>query len=361
MRDFRDAKIMAHAVRDALKVKTIETTHSECLELIAKAFGYENWNILSAKIEAAESRDPGRPTPSSTKMGEAVRTRQMKLQDLESKSPEELVGFAEEHGVENASTMRKQELIFAILKQVATNEIDIIGEGVVEVLQDGSGFLRSPEGNYLPGPNDIYVSPSQIRRFGLRTGDTVKAEIRSPKEGERYFALLKVNTINFEEPGRSATLYCSFCGKSQHEVRKLIAGPTVFICDECVDLCDDIIDREDEQGILNLLKGDADSGHQAYQAALEHVHRMSTEEVKSFVIRCSRAAERNRVALQSAQRALAMRDGEVPQEGEAFAWVKETPREKLLTHIEEVERRLERYDTALRIGVTVLDGRGQQN
>ena len=157
------------------------------------------------------------------------------------------------------------------------------------------------------------------------------------------------------------TLYCSFCGKSQHEVRKLIAGPTIFICDECVSLCDDIIDREEEQEILSLLKADAGSGHQGYQAALEHVHRMSTEEVKSFVIRCSRAAERNRVTLQSAQRALAMRDGEVPQEGEAFAWVKETPREKLLTHLEEVERRLERYDMALRIGVTVLDERGRQN
>jgi len=227
MRDFRNAKIMAHALRDALKAKTVETTHSECLELIAKAFGYENWNILSAKIDAAQPHKPGRPTPSSTE------------------------------------------------------------------------------------------------------GDSASQK----------------------------TLYCSFCGKSQHEVRKLIAGPTVFICDECVSLCDDIIDREDEQGILNLLKGDADSGH---QAALEHLHRMSTEEIKSFVIRCGRAAERNRVALQSAQRALAMRDGEVPQE-EAFAWVKETPRQKLLTHLEDVERRLERYDTALRIGVTVLDGRGQQN
>jgi hypothetical protein len=361
MRDFRDAKIMAHALRDALKTKTVETTHSECLELIAKAFGYENWNVLSAKIEAAESHDAGRAAPSSTTMGEAVRTRQMKLQDLESKSPVELLGFAEEHSVENASTMRKQELMFAIIEQLAAKEIDTVGEGVVEVLQDGSGFLRSPEANYLPGPNDIYVSPSQIRRLGLRTGDTIEGEIRSPKEGERYFALLKVKTINFEDPGPQTTLYCSFCGKSQHEVRKLIAGPTIFICDECVSLCDDIIDREDEQGILNLLKGDADSGDEAYQAALEHVHRMSTEEVKSFVIRCSRAAERNGVALQSAQRALAIRDGEVPQEGEAFAWVKEAPRERLLTHIEEVERRLQRYDTALRIGVTVLDGRGQQS
>ena len=130
--------------------------------------------------------------------------REMKLQDLKSKSPAELLAFAEEHEVENASTMRKQELMFAILKQLATQEIDIIGEGVVEVLSDGFGFLRSPEANYLPGPDDIYVSPSQIRRFGLRTGDTVDGQIRSPKEGERYFALLKVNTINFEDPEKAA-------------------------------------------------------------------------------------------------------------------------------------------------------------
>ena len=129
--------------------------------------------------------------------------REMKLQDLKSKTPAELVSFAEEHQVENASTLRKQELMFAILKQLATQEIDIIGEGVVEVLSDGFGFLRSPESNYLSGPDDIYVSPSQIRRFGLRTGDTVEGHIRSPKEGERYFALLKVNTINFEDPEKA--------------------------------------------------------------------------------------------------------------------------------------------------------------
>src|ERR671926_515065 len=129
--------------------------------------------------------------------------REMKLQDLKSKSPAELVAFAEEHQVENASTMRKQELMFAILKQLATQEVDIIGEGVVEVLSDGFGFLRSPEANYLSGPDDIYVSPSQIRRFGLRTGDTIDGQIRSPKDGERYFALLKVNTINFEDPEKA--------------------------------------------------------------------------------------------------------------------------------------------------------------
>ncbi|MDI4656512.1 transcription termination factor Rho [Xanthobacter autotrophicus] len=129
--------------------------------------------------------------------------REVKLQDLKSKTPVELLAFAEENQVENASTLRKQELMFAILKQLAATETEIIGEGVVEVLQDGFGFLRSPEANYLPGPDDIYVSPSQIRRFGLRTGDTVEGQIRSPKEGERYFALLKVNTINFEDPEKT--------------------------------------------------------------------------------------------------------------------------------------------------------------
>jgi transcription termination factor Rho len=129
--------------------------------------------------------------------------REIKLQDLKAKSPTEMLAFAEELQVENASTMRKQELMFAILKQLATNEVEIIGEGVVEVLPDGFGFLRSPDSNYLAGPDDIYVSPSQIRRFGLRTGDTVEGQIRSPKEGERYFALLKVNTINFEDPEKA--------------------------------------------------------------------------------------------------------------------------------------------------------------
>ena len=128
---------------------------------------------------------------------------QLKLQDLKSKSPTELLTFAEELEVENASGMRKQELMFAILKQLAAKDVEIIGEGVVEVLQDGFGFLRSPDANYLAGPDDIYVSPSQIRRFLLRTGDTVEGQIRSPKDGERYFALLKVNTINFEDPDKA--------------------------------------------------------------------------------------------------------------------------------------------------------------
>src|SRR6476469_6997407 len=117
--------------------------------------------------------------------------KEMKLQDLKVKTPTELLSFAEEVGVENASAMRKQ---------VAAKETEIIGTGVMEVLQDGFGFLRSPDANYLPGPDDIYVSPSQIRRFALRSGDTVEGQIRSPKDGERYFALLKVSKINFEDP-----------------------------------------------------------------------------------------------------------------------------------------------------------------
>ena len=124
----------------------------------------------------------------------------MNLQDLKSKTPTDLLAFAEEAGVENASTLRKQDMMFGILKQLAEQEVEIIGQGVLEILQDGFGFLRSPEANYLPGPDDIYVSPSQLRRFGLRTGDTVDGPIRGPKDGERYFALLKVNKINFEDP-----------------------------------------------------------------------------------------------------------------------------------------------------------------
>lgn len=124
----------------------------------------------------------------------------MHLQELKQKSPADLLAYAEELEVENASTLRKQDMMFAILKQLADNEVAIYGSGVLEVLTDGFGFLRAPESNYLPGPDDIYVSPSQVRRFGLRTGDTVEGEIRAPKDGERYFALLKVETINFEDP-----------------------------------------------------------------------------------------------------------------------------------------------------------------
>jgi len=124
----------------------------------------------------------------------------MNLHELKQKSPADLLAYAEDLSIENASSLRKQEMMFAILKQLAENEVIISGDGVLEILQDGFGFLRAPEANYLPGPDDIYVSPSQIRRFGLRTGDTVEGEIRSPKDGERYFALLKVNKINFDDP-----------------------------------------------------------------------------------------------------------------------------------------------------------------
>ena len=126
----------------------------------------------------------------------------MNIQELKLKSSEQLITQAEELGIENASTLRKQEILFAILKKVAEKE-EITGAGVLQLLQDGFGFLRAMESNYLPGPDDIYVSPSQIRKFGLRTGDTIEGPVRAPKEGERYFALLQVSKINFEEPEKA--------------------------------------------------------------------------------------------------------------------------------------------------------------
>ncbi|MCC7284447.1 MAG: transcription termination factor Rho [Acetobacteraceae bacterium] len=124
----------------------------------------------------------------------------MHLAELKTKTPADLLAFAESLNIENASNLRKQDMMFAILKHLADNEQAIYGDGVLEILPDGFGFLRSPQANYLPGPDDIYVSPTQVRRFGLRTGDTVEGQIRAPKEGERYFALLKLNTINFDNP-----------------------------------------------------------------------------------------------------------------------------------------------------------------
>ena len=126
----------------------------------------------------------------------------MNIQELKKKSSEQLISQAEELGIENASTLRRQEILFAILKKVAEKE-EITGGGVLQSLQDGFGFLRAMESNYLPGPDDIYISPSQIRRFGLRTGDTVEGPVRAPKEGERYFALLQVSKINFEDPEKA--------------------------------------------------------------------------------------------------------------------------------------------------------------
>ncbi len=124
----------------------------------------------------------------------------MHLQDLKKMSPSDLILFAEDKGVENASNRRKQDLMFSILKSLADNGETITGDGVIEILPDGFGFLRAPESNYLPGPDDIYVSPSQVRKFGLRTGDSVEGQIRQPKDGERYFALLKIDKINFDAP-----------------------------------------------------------------------------------------------------------------------------------------------------------------
>ncbi len=127
----------------------------------------------------------------------------MYLKDLKQKSPAELLKEAEELGIEDASSMRKQDLMFSILKKVASDDNIIYGDGTIEVMQDGFGFLRSPQSNYLAGPDDIYVSPQQVKKYGLRTGDTIEGEIRAPKENERYFALTKINRINFDDPEKS--------------------------------------------------------------------------------------------------------------------------------------------------------------
>jgi transcription termination factor Rho len=124
----------------------------------------------------------------------------MHLAELKTKTPAELLNFAESLQIENVSSLRKQDIMFSILKSLAESDQIILGEGTLEILSDGFGYLRSPEANYLPGPDDIYVSPNLVRRYGLRTGDTVEGQIRSPKDGERYFALAKVEQINFEPP-----------------------------------------------------------------------------------------------------------------------------------------------------------------
>jgi transcription termination factor Rho len=136
-------------------------------------------------------------------MDDIMEIQEQKLAELKAKSPTELLSFAEELEVEGASSMRRQDMMFAILKELADRDVDIFGGGVLEVLMDGFGFLRSPEANYLPGPDDIYVSPNQIRKHSLRTGDTVEGLIRGPKDGERYFAMMQVNAINFEDPEKA--------------------------------------------------------------------------------------------------------------------------------------------------------------
>jgi hypothetical protein len=230
MRDFRDAKLMAHALRAALHDKAVETTHSESLELIAKAFGYANWNILSAKIDAAV-----------------------------------------------------------------------------------------PQAGRVPAPGG--------------TGELPPAK----------------------------TLYCSFCGKSQHDVRKLIAGPSVFICDECVELCDDIVDEEDHLEFL-LMKTDEDAGNQGYPALLDWARSTPTGELAYYTERGRKVIERNRLALHGIQRKLAMRDAEVPADGDIlalprFAYLKDKTPKDLLALQEHTQRKLKRYDDALRIMAAVLGER----
>jgi len=149
-----------------------------------------------AEAEAAESDEPSEAAQAIAKLG----LTRMSLQELKDKAPADLLAFAELFEIENVNAMRKQDIMFAILKVMAEEGVEISGSGTLEVVQDGFGFLRSPEANYLPGPDDIYVSPSQIRKFGLRTGDSVDGAIRAPREGERYFALVKVDLTNFENP-----------------------------------------------------------------------------------------------------------------------------------------------------------------
>jgi transcription termination factor Rho len=163
---------------------------SDILDIQAGEAGEDNLAL------GADGDDDGELNGAESGLGVS----RMSLQELKEKSPAELLAFAEQFDIENANAMRKQDMMFAILKASAEEGLDVFGSGTLEVVQDGFGFLRSPEANYLPGPDDIYVSPSQIRRFGLRTGDTVDGGIRAPREGERYFALTKVDKVNFENP-----------------------------------------------------------------------------------------------------------------------------------------------------------------
>ena len=146
------------------------------------------WTISPREEQPHEPQPPREPLPA------------VNLTELKRRSPAELLRYAEDLGIDSASTLKKSDLVFAILKRLAETDVPINGEGVLEILQDGFGFLRSPDVNYVAGPDDIYVSPSQIRRFALRTGDVVQGQVRAPKEGERYFALLRANTINFDTP-----------------------------------------------------------------------------------------------------------------------------------------------------------------
>lgn len=188
MTDVRDTDNTAPEA-EALDALTPETTEDAAQVDTSQADGANDADVAADIGDDAEDE------------GESVvPSGRITLQELNDKSPVELVAFAEQLDIENASNLRKQDLLFAILKTLADEEVEIIASGTLEMLPDGFGFLRSPDANYLPGPDDVYVSPSQIRRFGLRSGDTVHGAVRGPREGERYFALLKVDTINFEDP-----------------------------------------------------------------------------------------------------------------------------------------------------------------
>jgi transcription termination factor Rho len=168
-------------------------------ETAAPEFEMESAAAAAPAAEEAEANEPDEPSEVANTIAKMGLTK-MSLQELKDKAPADLLAFAELFEVENVNTMRKQDIMFSILKVLAEEGVEISGSGTLEVVQDGFGFLRSPEANYLPGPDDIYVSPSQIRKFGLRTGDSVDGAIRAPREGERYFALVKVDLTNFENP-----------------------------------------------------------------------------------------------------------------------------------------------------------------
>jgi transcription termination factor Rho len=177
---------------------TQEAADDTVLDAVPESLG-DSLIQQEAAAEVGLEGDDDEPSEISAAIAAMGLTR-MSLQQLKDKSPADLLAFAETLEIENANSMRKQDMMFAILKTLAEEGIEISGSGTMEVLPDGFGFLRSPEANYLPGPDDIYVSPSQIRKFGLRTGDTVDGGVRAPREGERYFALVKVDLINFENP-----------------------------------------------------------------------------------------------------------------------------------------------------------------
>nr|MEA2799746.1 transcription termination factor Rho [Phenylobacterium sp.] len=178
--------------------ENIEPTAPEAAEAVESAVAEISAEAAAAE-EAEAAGEPEEPSEVANTIAKMGLTR-MSLQELKDKAPADLLAFAELFEIENANSMRKQDMMFSILKVLAEEGVEISGSGTLEVVQDGFGFLRSPEANYLPGPDDIYVSPSQIRKFGLRTGDSVDGAIRAPREGERYFALVKVDLTNFENP-----------------------------------------------------------------------------------------------------------------------------------------------------------------